>query len=51
MSINRTRNTVRSHYTWRTNDGFETYETETRTSKDRGRDEKSGLGTTLVSRP
>jgi len=24
MSINRTRNTDRSHYTWRTNDRFET---------------------------
>jgi len=44
-SINRTWNTARSHYTWRTNDWFEntrvtkTYKTETSTSWNPGRDQ------------
>jgi len=69
MSINRTQDTVRSHYTWGTQDRFETTRSKRMRprpvliwdrgrdqdqllwDRDRDRDQKSGLETTLVSRP
>jgi len=69
MNINRTRNTFRSHYTWGTQDRFETTrpkcmrlipvfiwdrgwdQEQLLWDWDRDQDQKSGLETTLVSRP
>jgi len=51
MSINRTQNTVRSHYTWRTNDPFETTRPKCMRQRPGLHETEAQTKTMLVSRP